>query len=258
MKDILKITLFQTEVVWLDVNANIEKLDKLIQGSAQSPDLIVLPEMFATGFVTDTRLINIQEQDFVLQWMKKAASQSGSCVAGSHPWYQNGNFYNRFLAVFPDGNFIHYDKRHLFSIGGELENYTKGNERKVFTVKGWRIMPLICYDLRFPVWSRNNLKYDILLYSASWPAKRNAAWNILLKARAVENQCYVAAVNRTGTDGNNVLHIGQSQVIDPLGEIKSGLNETEGSLIVSLDKKLLENCRKEFPVMGDADSFQLK
>jgi len=258
MNDILNIRLFQSDVKWLDVKSNLEKLDQIIDGIDDAGDLLVFPEMFATGFVVDTRLINISEQEMVLQWMQKTAAHTGSCIAGSHPWFHEGNFYNRFLAVYPDGSYRHYDKRHLFSIGGELENYTRGSERLIITVKGWRIMPLICYDLRFPVWSRNNLKYDMLLYTASWPAKRNAAWNILLKARAVENQCFVAAVNRVGTDGTAIEHIGHSQVINPLGEVIKSLSDKEDHLNCVVDKNLLNQLRKEFPVIGDADQFQLK
>lgn len=258
MENILNITLIQPDIAWLDIHNNLKKFENLIQQQMVSTDLILLPEMFATGFIVEPEMVIQNDQKFLMKWMVKMAKHFNCCVGGSHPYYHNGTYYNRFLVAFADGNIVHYNKRHLFTMGGEEKNYSRGDDRIIFSITNWQIMPLICYDLRFPVWSRNNLKYDLLVYCANWPKARDNVWELLLKARAIENQCYVAGVNRIGIDGRSIQYMGQSQVISPKGDILGSLDQKEGLLNVTLDKVELEKFRTEFPVLNDADEFTIK
>ena len=257
MYEILKIALVQFDIAWLNVQKNLEKIEKLVFNADEQTDLIILPEMFSTGFIPDPAVVSSREQELVLECMSKMAARLKSCVAGSHAFNQEGVYFNRFIVAYPDGKYAHYDKRHLFTIGAEKQKYRAGNERITFKVKDWNIMPQVCYDLRFPVWNRNNLKYDLLIYTANWPMARQHAWEILLKARAIENQCYVAGINRIGIDGLSVGYIGRTQVISPKGEIMATLGNTEDLLLVRLSKTELEQFRKDFPVLDDADDFTI-
>jgi predicted amidohydrolase len=254
----LSILIIQPDIVWLDVQKNLAKYESYLVDLKTNIDLVLLPEMFATGFVIDPKDFVHMNQQVVMNWMRKMANIHNTCIAGSHLFFYKEKYYNRFHIAFPDGSCSNYDKRHLFKVGGEDRYFTAGNNRLVFEVKGWKIMPLICYDLRFPVWSRNNVMYDILLYSANWPSARINVWEILLKARAIENQCYVIGINRIGTDGRAIEYCGQSQVINPLGEVIGRLPDREDLLTVSLDINELSRLRKEFPVLGDSDSFIIK
>jgi len=257
MNQRLKTVLVQSDIVWMNVPRNLIKYENFLGKIDQEVDLILLPEMFATGFVLDPTSFSADDQKAVMDWMLRMAGRFNACISGSHPFYHEGRYFNRFLAAFPDGSLTFYDKRHLFTIGGEKQHFTAGNDRLVFDVKGWKLMPLICYDLRFPVWSRNNVKYDLLLFAANWPKVRNHVWEILLKARAIENQSYVIGINRIGIDGRSIEYFGQSQVISPKGEIIARLSDREDLLTVSLSKIELDRFRKDFPVLDDADNFTI-
>jgi predicted amidohydrolase len=215
----LQIACIQAPLVWEDVNANLKRFTGLIQKIESPCDLILLPEMFNTGFSMHPVALAEEENGITGAWMQRMASQTGSVVAGTFTARDQGNYFNRFVWVYPDGTSGHYDKRHLFRMGLEGEHFSHGSCRTTFNVKGWRIMPLTCYDLRFPVWSMNSLennqhRYDLLVYLANWPAPRRHHWMKLLMARAIENQAFVAGVNRTGTDGNGISHLGLTMVIN--------------------------------------------
>ena len=257
MNDTLKITLVQPDILWQDISGNLKKYDTFLNKIELPVDCIILPETFATGFLRDPNEISEKDYDLIPGWMTQKAKLFNACIAGSNPYKYEEKFFNRFTAAFPDGKQEHYDKRHVFTMGGEKEFFHGGKERMTFEVKGWKIMPLVCYDLRFPVWSRNNLNYDILLYVANWPYVRNHAWESLLVARAIENQCYVVGVNRIGTDGQDVGYMGQSQVISPKGKIIAKLDNVEDTLSVSLSRNELQQFRKKFPAWKDADDFTL-
>jgi omega-amidase len=253
----LTIAIIQYNVEWHNVSGNLLKIEEFIKKLNKRVDLIILPEMFATGFTLSPESISSEDQSIILNWMKELALKYQSGIAGSHPCLENGKFYNRLFIVSPDLDVNFYDKKHLFSIAEENKKYSKGNERKTFHIKGWNIMPLICYDLRFPVWSRNNLNYDVLIYCANWPEIRINAWEILLKARAIENQCFVIGANRIGIDGQNIKYCGRSQVISPLGELLGVIDNEEKILVIELNKDELVKLRKSFPVLDDMDTFEI-
>lgn len=255
----MNITLIQTHLYWQDVIANLANLEEKIWQIKDKTDIIILPEMFTTGFSMETEKLAEVPNLTTFKWLKQMASQTNACVMGSYIVKENGHYFNRLIAMLPDGNHYQYDKRHLFRMANEHENYTFGTQKIIFEWRGWKICPQICYDLRFPVWSRNiNNEYDILIYVANWPAARNRAWNVLLPARAVENWCYVAAVNRVGEDGKGLSYSGDSQITDFKGDIL--WHNANDEIIVSydLDKSALEEYRKKFPAYLDADEFQLK
>ncbi|TAH29831.1 MAG: amidohydrolase [Cytophagales bacterium] len=255
----MNITLIQTHLYWQDVIANLANLEEKIWQIKSKTDIIILPEMFTTGFSMEAEKLAEVPNLTTFKWLKQMASQTNACVMGSYIVKENGHYFNRLIAMLPDGNHYQYDKRHLFRMANEYENYTLGTQKIIFEWRGWKICPQICYDLRFPVWSRNiNNEYDILIYVANWPAARNRAWNVLLPARAVENWCYVAAVNRVGEDGKGLSYSGDSQIADFKGDIL--WHNANDEIIVSydLDKSALEEYRKKFPAYLDADQFELK
>lgn len=248
----MKVSIIQLDIQWADVAENIRRADALI-GSNPGADLYVLPEMFSTGFCTEPEGIAEEAEGKSLHWMRDKATQIDAAIAGSVAVMENGRYYNRFYFVKPDGSVTSYDKKHLFAFGGEHERFTAGTERVVVEFRGVRILLEVCYDLRFPVWSRNQGDYDMILYVASWPAVRVSAWKSLLVARAIENQCYVAGVNRVGTDPSNEYD-GGSMVIDPYGRIISSCQDGFESLASAfIDMDSLEAFRKKFPVLNDAD-----
>ena len=248
----MKITILQRDIVWADPTRNVQRADEAIDGNPGS-DLYVLPEMFSTGFCTQPEGIAEPAENRTVSWMKAKASQTGAAIAGSIAVHEDGRYYNRFHFVTPDGNVTTYDKKHLFTFGGEHNRFTAGSERVIVAYKGFRILLEICYDLRFPVWSRNRGDYDMIIYVASWPTPRVEAWKALLTARAIENQCYVAGVNRVGDDpGNN--YCGGSRVIDPYGKIMAECEDgREMEVTVEVDMEVLEAFRAKFPVLDDAD-----
>lgn len=247
----MKIAIIQQDIVWSDVNENIRKAESALD-SQPGADLYVLPEMFSTGFCTHPE--GIAESDgLTLEWMKSKAAQVNAAIAGSVAVHEDGRYYNRFYFVKPDGETAYYDKKHLFTFGGEHEHFTAGDKRVVVEFRGVRILLEVCYDLRFPIWSRNHGDYDMILYVASWPTVRLAAWKSLLVARAIENQCYVAGVNRVGTDPSNE-YSGGSMVIDPYGKIIAACDDSvEMSVQAEVDMKMLEAFRQKFPVLNDSD-----
>ncbi|WP_111706895.1 amidohydrolase [Lutibacter citreus] len=258
MNSFLKITILQSAIVWQNSSQNLLNFTKIIEGIREETDIIVLPEMFTTGFSMEPQEIAESMDGETVQWMKKVAFQKKVAVAGSVIITENNKFYNRFLFVHPSGEIDIYNKRHLFSLAGEDKIYTSGCEKVIIDFKGWKICPQICYDLRFPVFSRNIEEYDVLLYVANWPKLRILAWDTLLKARSIENLCYTVGVNRIGEDANNLNYIGHSAVYNCLGEIKSNLNEETASVqIIELSKSHIIETRKNLNFLNDRDSFQI-
>jgi omega-amidase len=256
-------TLIQTVLHWEDKSANRQMLEEKILGIKEQTQIVVLPEMFSTGFSMKPELLAETIEGETLQWIKRVAANKKIILAGSVIIEENENYYNRFVWMLPSGQYGYYDKRHLFAYAEEDKHYTAGNERFIASVNGWKINLQVCYDLRFPVWARqqykgnNDFEYDVLLYVANWPEKRSTAWKALLQARAIENQCYVIGVNRVGEDGNGIYHSGDSMVIDPLGEVLYHKKDEEDIFTITLDKKDLIQIRERFQFWRDADEFQL-
>ena len=255
----LIVTTLQTLLYWEDPDKNLAHLSEKLK-TVGTTDMIVLPEMFTTGFTMKPELLAEEHGGKGLQWMQKNAADKNCVIVGSISVKENGNYYNRLYWVKPDGSFLCYDKRHLFSMGKEDEHYKKGSEKIIVEYKGWKICPLVCYDLRFPVWSRNTKRdpYDVLIYVANWPEVRSYPWKQLLIARAIENQCYVVGVNRIGVDGNQINHTGDSAVINPKGELinKTKANEDTAETI-SISYDALQDFRKAFPVLNDGEDFKI-
>ncbi len=255
----LTVSIIQANLVWEDVDTNLKAFTKKIQ-SIESTDLIVLPETFSTSFSMNSETLAEPMNGKTMSWMAEIAQNKNAVVAGSAILKENNQIFNRFIWMRPNGSFEKYDKRHLFRMGNEHNHFTAGKERLIVELKGWKICPQICYDLRFPVWSRNKKQeYDLLLYVANWPEVRTAAWEKLLYARAIENQCYVAAVNRIGVDGEGVNCIGNSMFIDPKGELiwkAADAKEESSTTEIYLDE--LNDFRKKFPVGMDADDFEVR
>jgi predicted amidohydrolase len=257
MTDTLNICLVQSRLHWHEPAANREHLEQLVRG-APGADLYVLPETFTTGFLGDTAATGEGMDGATLRWMRALAAESGAAITGSAALDSPEGRRNRFLFMEPGGDVHVYDKRHLFSFAGEDQRYVAGSERVVFTYRGWRICPQICYDLRFPVWCRNRNDYDLLLVVANWPSARVAAWDALLRARAIENQVFVLAVNRVGEDGKGLAFPGHSAIYDPLGEAVIEPWETEGCRGASLDLARVNEVRERFPFNREADAFTLR
>ncbi|MCF8255677.1 MAG: amidohydrolase [Bacteroidia bacterium] len=259
MNQDLKIALIQQDLIWENKLENLQKFDQLISNIKEPIDLILLPEMFSTGFTMRADKFAETMDGNAVSLMKKWANEKHVAVAGSLIIKEVGKYYNRFVWVEPNGEIQTYDKAHLFRMGEEQLHFSKGLNRIIISYKGWKIAPFICYDLRFPVWIRKskNFDYDLLLFSANWPERRKFHWNLLLQARAIENQSYVAAVNRIGIDGNGMNHSGDSQIISPLGEVIYK-QEYQASLgIINLSKEVLVKYRETFPVGLDADTFEI-
>lgn len=252
------IALVQTNLIWENPAENRRLIELQIINLNELVDVIVLPEMFTTGFTMNPKAVAESMDGETIIWMRKIAKENDSAITGSLVISENGNFYNRLVFVFPDGSLKHYDKRHLFSFAGEDKEYSAGKDKLIVEHKGFRICLLICYDLRFPVFSRNVENYDLLLYVANWPKIRTNAWDILLKARAVENMCYVIGVNRTGFDGNNNEYVGHSQVVNYLGNYEITPTEKEGLFVTLLDKEILLETRKKMAFLDDKDEFIIK
>lgn len=248
----MRVTILQRNIEWANPALNIQRADEAISRNAGA-DLYVLPEMFSTGFCTQPEGIAESSESDTLRWMQRKAAEMDAAIAGSVAIEQEGRYYNRFYFVKPDGSVAHYDKKHLFTYGGEHLRFTAGEERVVVEWRGVRILLEVCYDLRFPIWARNRGDYDMILYVASWPTPRVAAWSALLVARAIENQCYVAGVNRVGTDPA-CDYCGGSVVIDPYGRhIATCADGVECEATAEVDMAALEAFREKFPVLRDAD-----
>lgn len=258
----LQFTLIQTELYWEDRTANLQMLEHKINSITEKTEIVILPEMFSTGFSMEAAKLAETMEGETVNWMKRIAAEkkiilTGSVIIEGEP----GKYYNRLLWVLPNGQYGIYDKRHLFAYAEEDKFYESGNKRLIASVKGWKINLLICYDLRFPVWARQQVKeepeYDVLIYVANWPERRAEAWRSLLKARAIENQCYVIGVNRVGKDGKEIVYSGESMVVDPLGEILYTKKGEEDVFTISLDSEHLKEIRTRFPFWKDADPFRI-
>ncbi|MFC6860001.1 amidohydrolase [Zunongwangia atlantica] len=257
-KQNLNVAIIQADLKWEDSVANRSLFSKKIAALSDSVELIVLPEMFTTGFSMNAENLAEEAEGETLLWMKEQAKLKDAAITGSVIITENGEFYNRLFFVFPDGNVQKYDKRHTFTLAKEDKTYTAGTERLIVNYKGWKICPLICYDLRFPVWARNTEDYDLLIYVANWPQKRVAAWDALLKARAIENMSFCIGVNRVGEDGDGFVYNGHSGIYDCLGEILTQQNaENEFAKEITLDKTHLENTRNQLKFLDDRDQFKL-
>jgi len=255
--DKLRIAYIQTDLIWEESAKNIQKLDKVLD-TIEKVDIIVLPEMFNTGFTMNVTNVAQTTNGAAANWLRKKSSEKACAIMGSAIIKENSDFYNRLMMASPGSAMEYYDKRHLFRMGSEHERFKPGLHRPIFNYLGWRIRPLICYDLRFPVWSRNENNYDILVYVANWPGARREVWKTLLKARAIENQCYVIGVNRVGKDGMDINYTGDSMVINPRGEITSQIPENEEAVnYAEISLNDLNQFRAKFPVHLDADHFEL-
>jgi omega-amidase len=255
----LLFTLIQRPLQWQDAAANCACFETQISSLKGKHEIVVLPETFNTGFCMQPKEFAETMNGNTVTWMREMAVKYKIILTGSIMIQENGQYLNRLIWMQPDGKYGHYDKRHLFSFGGEGNEFSAGEKRFITQVKGWRICTQICYDLRFPVWSRlqHPNEYDVLLYIANWPTKRVHAWKTLLMARAIENQCYVVAVNRTGADGNGIQYPGESCVINPLGEIIVSSVLDEDTLTACLDKAEIDAIRSQFPFQSDKDNFIL-
>ena len=259
----LLITLIQTHLHWENKEANLTMLAEKIKNIQQKTHVVLLPEMFSTGFSMKPEELGETMDGPTVQWMKQMVTGKKIILTGSLMIEEDGNYFNRLVWMLPNGQTGYYNKRHLFAYAEEDKHYTAGTQRFIAGVNGWKINLMVCYDLRFPVWARQqqgnekDFEYDVLIYVANWPQKRSLAWKTLLQARAIENQCYVVGVNRVGEDGNGFQYCGDSMVIDPLGEILYHKGNEEDVFTIGLDKNHLEEVRSRFPFLGDADDFKI-
>lgn len=251
----LRVSLLQAELAWEDKAANLLRFGEKIDVLTAATDLILLPEMFTTGFSMNAPALAESMDGPTMQWLADQAAKSRAVVAGSFIALEKGRYYNRFVWMRPDGRWAAYDKRHLFAYAGEDQIYSPGEKRLMVELKGWKICPLICYDLRFPVWSRNTESYDLLLYVANFPERRRQAWMALLTARAIENQAYTIGVNRVGKDGQDIAYSGDSSVVDYEGNVLYRLAEVEGVHTIELSADAQQAFREKFPFLKDQDGF---
>jgi len=258
MQDQLKVTIIQSDLIWENPEDNRRSFSKRIDAIQEETHLIILPEMFTTGFTMNASELAEVEKGATLLWMQSEAKKNNCAITGSVIILENGNYYNRLFFVFPNGEYKTYNKRHTFTLAGEHKTFSAGNEHLIVDYLGWKIRPLICYDLRFPVWARNTQNYDVLLYVANWPKRRIAAWDALLKARAIENMSYCIGVNRVGLDGNGHQYNGHSAIYDVLGEQISNLNfEDDFIETITFKKSHIEKNRKHLQFLNDRDDFNL-
>jgi len=253
----LRVTLLQTDIVWENIPENLSRLHELLLPLAGTTDLVIVPEMFSTGFSMESTRLAEPTDGLTLSTLRKWAADYNLAICGSFIAADKGHYYNRAFFLTPEGEHHFYDKRHLFRMGDEPQHFSAGRERVIFPYRGWNICMLVCYDLRFPVWSRNREnEYDLLIYVASWPEARRRVWDTLLEARALENMCYVCGVNRVGTDGYGLRYNGGSVIYSPRGEqIASVADDVMGSATIALDGGSLQQLRERFPVWKDADRF---
>jgi predicted amidohydrolase len=265
----LTVTIIQTGLLWENKAANLAMLEQKINSIQEKTEVVVLPEMFSTGFSMKPETLAETMQGETVQWMKRISAEKKIILTGSIIIKEENKYYNRLIWMLPNGQYGVYDKRHLFAFAGEDKHYTAGTKRLIASVKGWKLNLQVCYDLRFPVWARQSSRlhgvergqggeeFDVLIYVANWPERRSLAWKTLLQARAIENQCYVIGVNRVGNDGNNIYHSGDSMVIDPLGEILYHKKDEEDIFTITLNKTHLQTIREKLPFLKDADDFQI-
>lgn len=254
----LKITTFQAYLFWENIDKNLQNLGLRLGSIREKTDLIVLPEMFNTGFSMNPQKYGEEMDGKTMKWMHDQARKFNCVITGSLIIKESNKYFNRLIWMRPDGSYEHYDKRHLFGLGEEDQHYTAGTKKLFVELHGWKICPIICYDLRFPVWLRNvNEEYDLLLLVANWPERRSLHWRTLIPARAIENQAFVVAVNRVGHDGNEIFHSGDSMCIDPNGKVIYYKPNDEDLYTFSINKNDLIEARKNFPFLKDADKFKL-
>ncbi len=256
----LSFSLIQSSLFWEDKTANLNMFEEKINSISEKTEIVVLPEMFSTGFSMRPEVLAETMDGPSVQWMKQIAAKKKVVITGSLIIQDGDQFYNRLLWVLPNGTLGYYDKRHRFAFAGEDQHYAAGNKRLIAQVKGWRINLQICYDLRFPVWARQQTnehgpEFDAIIYVANWPERRNHAWKTLLTARAIENQSFVVGVNRVGNDGNNIYHSGNSMIVDPLGEVLYHKEHDEDIFTITLQKNGVDDIRTKFPFWKDADQF---
>jgi len=255
----MKVAVIQSKLYWELPDKNFEQFEQKLAGIEPGTQLVLLPEMFTTGFSMYPSKFAEKHPGRTVEWMKSMAKKHGFALAGSYIAETDGKYFNRMALAYPNGEVATYDKRHLFRMAQEDQHYTAGTQRMIVNYEGWRIMLAVCYDLRFPVWLRNRNDYDLMILVANFPERRRYAWNALLVARAIENQVYVAACNRVGTDGNQINHTGDSQIIDPMGQIIAMARPNAEEIIYStLDLNYLNSVRESFPVHLDADSFEIQ
>lgn len=258
----LAVTTIQTNLVWENKSANLSLLEEKIMGLQQA-EVVVLPEMFSTGFSMQPEVFAEPMDGQTVQWMQRISQAKNVVLTGSLMIAADGHFYNRMLWVLPNGQMGFYDKRHLFSMAGEQQHYTSGQRRLIVSVKGWRMLLQVCYDLRFPVWTRQQMQqdgaaeFDAIIYVANWPERRAMAWKTLLQARAIENQCFTIGVNRIGEDGNEVYHSGDSSIFDPAGHMLYQCAHKEDIHTEWLDGAQLQDIRERLPFLQDADRFHI-
>ncbi len=265
----LTISTIQSVLHWEDKAANLNMFEEKIAQIPDETELVILPEMFTTGFTMQPQKFAEKMDGETIEWMKRVSGEYKIIITGSIIIEEEGKYYNRLIWMLPNGQFGHYDKRHLFAFAGENNHYSAGNKRLIASVKGWKINLQICYDLRFPVWARQSTQekrtdneteqpeFDLLIYVANWPERRNIAWKTLLVARAIENQCYVVGVNRVGNDANNIYHSGDSMIVDPMGEILYYQKDEEDISSIRLQKEHLHSIREKFPFWKDGDDFMI-
>ena len=257
-KQHLNITLVQTDIVWEDKTTNLKHYEALIGAISETKHVVVLPEMFSTGFSMAPERLAEPMDGPTVRWMADMAIKHRCILTGSLIISEEGKYHNRMLWVQPDGRIGFYDKRHLFAFAGEDKHYTAGDTRQIVSVNGWRINLQVCYDLRFPVWARNKgAEYDVLLYVANWPQQRSMAWKTLLQARAIENMSYVVGVNRVGSDPKGNIYSGDSSVFGPLGETIWQHSNSAATHTITLDREVLDQAKNNFPFLNDADPFIL-
>jgi predicted amidohydrolase len=265
----LTVTTIQTDPAWEDKPANLRLLEDQIDSLPENPGLVVLPEMFSTGFSMRPEMLAEGMDGPTMSWMQDIAARKRIILTGSLIIEDAGAYYNRLIWMLPTGQYGYYDKRHTFGYAGEKEHYSPGRKRLITSVNGWKVLPLVCYDLRFPVWSRqtplpapdsslSEPEYDLLIYVANWPERRSHAWKTLLQARAIENQAYVIGVNRVGNDGHDIYHSGDSMIVDPLGEVLYHAHDREETHTLTLYKETLTGIRERFPFLKDADHFSIE
>ena len=250
----MNITLVQSQLYWEDIEKNLSNFEQKLE-TVEQTDLIILPEMFSTGFSMNAAALAETMEGSALNWMRKTAAKKHAAITGSLIIKEDDKFYNRLIFMRPDGSFDQYDKKHLFSMAREEETYTAGTAKIIIEYLGWKICPLICYDLRFPIWNRNLEDYDLAIYVANWPDRRSYHWRSLLTARAIENQCYVAAVNRVGTDGKDLYYSGYSSLIDPAGEILYQRADSEDIQQFDISLEHLKEVRTKLPFLKDRDDL---
>ena len=250
----MNITLVQSQLYWEDIEKNLSNFEQKLE-TVEQTDLIILPEMFSTGFSMNAAAVAETMEGSALNWMRKTAAKKHAAITGSLIIKEDDKFYNRLFFMRPDGSFDQYDKKHLFSMAREEETYTAGTAKIIIEYLGWKICPLICYDLRFPIWNRNLEDYDLAIYVANWPDRRSYHWRSLLTARAIENQCYVAAINRVGTDGKDLYYSGHSSLIDPAGEILYQKADAEDIQQFDISLEHLKEVRTKLPFLKDRDDL---